>query len=194
MTTMLSLLVAALLGADDPGQTYEFVKKGSGPPESRTVYGRIIEDRGNEYYIEVDAPWEGPKPRRIPLRDEMLEAGPLEETPQMREARIDEGWEARGFRKVVLTTGETAYVRKEEKDLAERARRAALEAEPDRRPRVPPEALAALEQPAPEAQPEEAPEKAATPWWAKRGAQAILALVALLLVAVATKTLVFSDA
>jgi len=187
------LLIAATAGVErnDPNQTYEFVEKGTVPIEKRQIFGRILEQHPYGYLVEIDAPWESQK-RTVTLRDDMLESGPLLETPAMRERRIEEGWAARGFAKVTTPDGQTAFVVAAEVKLAERARRDGLEAEPPEPVRIPPEALLALEHgPPAEAPAAEAPGSAFP--WARRAAQAVLILAALVVASIIAKTTVFAE-
>ena len=191
---MLMLLITAMAAAEDfdPELTYEFVQKGSQPIERRQVFGRIVQKRADSYLVEIDAPWERTR-RVVTLRDDMLEAGPLIETPAMRERRIEEGWAERGYAKVTTAEDETAFVPAREAELAQRARRAGLNAEPRRKDRVPPEALQALEFAPP---PIDTPRETAAPsafLLARRAAQAIVLLLAAIIAILVGKMTLFED-
>lgn len=188
---MLILLITAMAAADqiDPELTYEFVQRGSQPIERRQVFGRVVQRRGDSYLVEIDAPWERTR-RVVTLREDMLEAGPLIETPAMRDRRIEEGWAERGYAKVTTASGDTAFVVARVAELAQRARRAGLDAEPREPNRIPPEALYALELPPVPAAPD-VTQAADTFPVARRAAQgALVLLAALLAVLIAKMTLV----
>lgn len=193
------LLIAAAAGIEpeapdkpgDPSQTYEFIEKGTLPLEKRRVFGRIVEKREDGYLVEIDAPWEGTR-RTVTLRDVMLESGPLIETAAMRDKRLEEEWANRGFTKITTVDGQTAFVVAREAELAERARRAGLAADPPVPERVPPEALLAVEQPAP-IELSDVPSAEGSFPWAKRAAQAVLVAVALILASVIIKTTLLSE-
>jgi hypothetical protein len=184
---ILLLMVFAGAGADfefEPGKTYEFIEKGDGPVEKRQRFGWIREILPEGYLVEIDEPW-GTK-RVVTIRDDMLESGPLLESEGMRERRIEDGWAARGFTKVTTADGQTAFVVSGEVALATRARQAGLAAAPPEPERIPPEAALAFEQPLPVEVPADEIPADSFPW-AKRAAQAVLVVVALILASVIAK-------
>ncbi|MFO7973473.1 MAG: hypothetical protein R6V12_02425 [Candidatus Hydrogenedentota bacterium] len=187
------LLIPMSAAADfefEPDKTYEFIEKGDGPIEKRQRFGWIREVRPGGYLVEIDAPWD--TKHVITIRDDMLESGPLLESEAMRERRIEEGWAARGFTKVTLADGQTAFVDTREVELAKRARQAGAAAESPEPEYIPPEALFALEQPPPVETPaEEVPEESFP--WARRASQAALILVALVLAFAIAKMTVFAE-
>jgi len=193
MAIILLLIAAAQeIAQNDPRQTYEFIEKGTLPIEKRTVFGRIVEKREDGYLVEIDAPWESTR-RTVTLRDAMLEAGPLLETAAMRDQRVEQGWAERGYTKVTTADGQTAFVVSREVELAERARRAGLDARPPDPDYVPPEALLALELPQPADTPDVESGGGSTFPWARRTGQAALMLAALLLAFVIARNTLFSE-
>jgi hypothetical protein len=188
---LLLIASAAEIVQGDPRQTYEFIEKGSLPVEKRTVFGRIVENREGGYLVEIDAPWESSR-RTVTLRDAMLEAGPLLETTDMRDQRIERGWAERGYTKVTTADGKTTFVVSQEVELAERARRAGLKARQPERDEIPPEALLALEQPQP-AETASAESLSGDFPWAKRSGQVILMLAAFLVALVIARNTFLSE-
>ena len=183
MAIILLLIAAAQeIAQNDPRQTYEFIEKGTLPIEKRTVFGRIVEKREDGYLVEIEA-----------VRDAMLEAGPLLETAAMRDQRVEQGWAERGYTKVTTADGQTAFVVSREVELAERARRAGLDARPPAPDYVPPEALLALELPQPADTPDVESGGGSTFPWARRTGQAALMLAALLLAFVIARNTLFSE-
>ncbi|MGI6461358.1 MAG: hypothetical protein ACOX5J_14940 [Candidatus Hydrogenedentales bacterium] len=188
---LLLIASAAEIAQSDPRQTYEFIEKGTLPIEKRTVFGRIVENREGGYLVEIDAPWESGR-RTVTLRDAMLEAGPLLETTDMRDQRIEHGWAERGYTKVSTADGKTAFVVSQEVELAERARHAGLKARQAERDDIPPEALLGLEHPPPAETADEDIRSSGFPW-AKRTGQAILMLAACLVALVIARNTFLSE-
>jgi hypothetical protein len=192
--TIIFFLISLSAGADfefEPDKTYEFVEKGDGSIERRQRFGWIREVLPEGYLVEIDAPWDAK--HVVTIRDDMLESGPLIETEAMRERRIEQGWASRGFTKVTTADGKTAFIVTREVELAKRARQAALDAKSPEPERIPAEALLPLEQPLPVETPAAEDSEGSFPW-AKRAAQAVLIVVALIVAFLIVKATVFSEA
>lgn len=112
--------------------------------DGRTIYTFTEKRRLEQSIIQVerDEPWLPEDQRMVRFRITDIDGEPREESPSVREARIARGYRENGFVRLETPYG-VQWVPQREKDLADRARAMAAEAEAQYR--------AASETPAPEA-------------------------------------------